>query len=107
VSNLDNPHPGMPGGFARPEFTAGPGIGGEGPRVDAHIASLDGTREDAVMQEQALREEDLNGNRGRRRRFLIAAATAGVAIALLVAAVVWFWIADPYSFGASVGTTGI
>lgn len=101
MSNLNNPHPGMPGGFARPEFNAGPGIGGEGPRVEPHIASMDGTREDIVLREQALREERLKGNRRRRRRFLIAAATAVAAMALIVALMVWFWVADPYSLGVA------
>lgn len=101
MSNLNNPHPGMPGGFVRPEFTAGPGIGGEGPRVDAHIASMDGTREDLVRREQSRHEEHLKGNRRRRRRFLIAAATAVAVMALIVALVVWFWAADPYSLGVT------
>ncbi|RSZ65129.1 hypothetical protein EAH68_03025 [Corynebacterium hylobatis] len=101
MSNLNNPHPGMPGGFARPEFTAGPGISGEGPRVEAHIASMDGTREEIVRREQTLHGEHLEGNRRRRYRFLIAAATAVAAMALIVALVLWFWIADPYSLGAT------
>lgn len=101
MSTPETPHQGTHGGFDRPEFTAGPGIDGKGPHGETRLDAMEGTREDIVRREQALREEQLKGNRHRRYRFLIAAATAVAVMALIVALVVWFWSADPYSLGVT------
>ncbi|WP_394285713.1 hypothetical protein [Corynebacterium sp.] len=95
--NQHDSWPGRQGGFARPTFTPGPGVGGA-PDMTSPPGSgvARGVKADLAEREDQLRQERRDANQRRRKRIYVAIALAVVAIVVIVAVMVWLWSGDVF-----------
>ena len=96
--NQQNPR----GGFNRPDFTPVPGGAQDRPTqepraaVGQYLATSRGTRSEITDGEDARLQQRRETNRRRRRRMLIVIVLGALAVATIVAVMVWLWSAGVF-----------